>query len=725
MLSPDRHLAAFDLENTLIASNVVESYTFLATRRLDNAERLRYVLRTVAEAPRLLKLDRADRTDFLRHFYRRYENAPVEQIAEEAGELLSDVILTKSFPAGLRRVREHRALGHRTMLITGALDFAVDCLRPLFDEIIAAEMTVKPDGTYSGEMTAVPPTGEARAQVMADYAAAEGLDLAEAVAYADSSSDLPMLEAVGFPVAVNPETRLAAIARKRGWLVEHWSKASGAGGRPFPMAPVMVERERRRVLPMKSWLRRCRAVGGPRLRALPRIASAIGTSAAVRVGAARVPHRRSARTARRRMAPRPHPAVGDLRVRPVDDRGSRLDVLRRRRVVPVRARATRSSASSTTARGSPSNRCSVTPPAASPRRSTAPRRATATTTATSPPGDLEPGIQTGFCTSTGGGWAPEFVAHESQLHRLGDVPDERAVLIEPLAGGIHAALLAARGESVHAADEPIVAVLGAGTMGLAAIAGLVRYVPEATVVVGARYPHQQREARRLGAHDVVPAGELTRAVRRHDGCRMIGDALSGGAHAVIDAVGSNDSIAAALQITRPRGRTVLMGMPAEVTLDLTGLWHRETELVGAYTYGTERLPDGTTGEDVRPRRGPPTPSRRNAGCRPRIASPTTSTPSPTPPTAGRRGAIKIAFDLREGLPDAATWIRARRRPLDPADAVLARRGVLPGEAAARPQPGDLRPRAAAGDRRHRRRRSATPSTTRSTPSRCAPCCSPG
>jgi alcohol-forming fatty acyl-CoA reductase len=247
VLSPDRHLAAFDLENTLIASNVVESYTFLATRRLDRTERLRYVLRTAAEAPRLLKLDRADRTDFLRHFYRRYENAPLEQIAEEASDLLSDVILTKSFPAGIRRVREHRALGHRTILITGALDFAVDCLRPLFDEIIAAEMTVKSDGTYSGEMTAVPPTGEARAQVMADYAAAEGLDLAEAVAYADSSSDLPMLEAVGFPVAVNPETRLAAIARKRGWLVEHWAKASGAGGRPFPMAPVMAERQRRRV----------------------------------------------------------------------------------------------------------------------------------------------------------------------------------------------------------------------------------------------------------------------------------------------------------------------------------------------------------------------------------------------------------------------------------------------------------------------------------------------
>ena len=137
-------------------------------------------------------------------------------------------------------------LGHRTILITGALDFAVAGLRPLFDEIVAAEMSVRPNGTYSGEMLRVPPTGETRAQILADYCDAEGLRIDDAVAYADSTSDLPLLEAVGFPVAVNPETRLAAIARKRGWLVEHWSKAQG-GPRPrLPIGPLMVERERRR-----------------------------------------------------------------------------------------------------------------------------------------------------------------------------------------------------------------------------------------------------------------------------------------------------------------------------------------------------------------------------------------------------------------------------------------------------------------------------------------------
>ncbi|MCU0260537.1 MAG: HAD-IB family phosphatase [Ilumatobacteraceae bacterium] len=247
VLDPRRHAAVFDLENTLIKSNVVESYSFLATRRLDTPERVRYVLRTLTEAPGLLQLDRRDRTDFLRHFYRRYEDAPVAQIDEDARALLTELILKKSFPDGLRRVREHRALGHRTVLITGALDFAVAGLKPLFDEIVAAEMSVRTDGTYSGEMTTVPPTGEARAQILADYCSAEGLSLDECVAYADSSSDLPLFEAVGFPVAVNPETRLAAIARKRGWLVEHWSPDRGAPTSILPIGPLLVERERRKV----------------------------------------------------------------------------------------------------------------------------------------------------------------------------------------------------------------------------------------------------------------------------------------------------------------------------------------------------------------------------------------------------------------------------------------------------------------------------------------------
>jgi HAD superfamily hydrolase (TIGR01490 family) len=236
ILSPDRHVAAFDLENTLIASNVVESYSFLAARRLNVPERIRYVLRTLAEAPSLSSLDRKDRGDFLRHFYRRYEDAPVAQLAEDSRELANDMLLATAFPAAIRRVREHRALGHRTLLITGALDFVIDPIAPLFDDIVCASLSVKPDGSYTGELTDVPPTGESRAQALYDYCDANGFDPKECVAYADSSSDLPLLDAAGFPVAVNPETKLAAIARSRGWLVEHWDKAGGSVPR-LPIAP--------------------------------------------------------------------------------------------------------------------------------------------------------------------------------------------------------------------------------------------------------------------------------------------------------------------------------------------------------------------------------------------------------------------------------------------------------------------------------------------------------
>jgi phosphoserine phosphatase len=123
------------------------------------------------------------------------------------------------------------------VLITGALDFVVEPLKPLFDDIVSASLAIGDDGRYLGQMVDVPPTGESRASALYEYAATHGIDLAECVAYADSSNDLPMLEVVGFPVAVNPETRLASLARKRGWLVEHWAKAPGFKPNPVPLAP--------------------------------------------------------------------------------------------------------------------------------------------------------------------------------------------------------------------------------------------------------------------------------------------------------------------------------------------------------------------------------------------------------------------------------------------------------------------------------------------------------
>jgi len=197
-------------------------------------------------------------------------------------------------------------------------------------------------------------------------------------------------------------------------------------------------------------------------------------------------------------------------------------------------------------------------------------------------GLLEPGLQTGSCASTGGGWSEIFAAHDSQLHVVDEnLSDESAVMIEPTAAGIHAVL---RG---NVPDGGTVAVIGAGTMGLTAIAALRRYTKVDAVVVAARYPHQHQAARLLGADLTVVPDELGRAIRRAAGTRVVGSTLGSGVDVTIDAVGSSSSLTDAIGFTRPRGRVVLLGMPNQVDMNLTALWHRETELVGAYCYGTE------------------------------------------------------------------------------------------------------------------------------------------
>lgn len=199
-------------------------------------------------------------------------------------------------------------------------------------------------------------------------------------------------------------------------------------------------------------------------------------------------------------------------------------------------------------------------------------------------GHLQPGLQIGFCADTGGGWSTLLVAHETQLHRVPEaLSDEAAVMVEPAACATHGVLRAAVPEG------GLVVVLGAGTLGLCVVAALRRFALSGTVIVGAKHPDQQAEARRLGADLAVPPAEVRRAVRRATRCLAVNERLSGGADAVIDCVGSADSLAQALSVTRPGGRVTLIGMPGPARIDLAPLWQREIELVGTYAYGTEDL----------------------------------------------------------------------------------------------------------------------------------------
>src|SRR4051812_13450282 len=109
-------------------------------------------------------------------------------------------------------------------------------------------------------------------------------------------------------------------------------------------------------------------------------------------------------------------------------------------------------------------------------------------------GDLEPGLQSGFCADTGGGWSTFMVAHESQLHAVpDDFDDDAAVIVEPTACAVHAALRAGVGEG------DVVVVLGAGTLGLLSVAALRHHTGAGTIIAAAKHPEQRRLAADLGA----------------------------------------------------------------------------------------------------------------------------------------------------------------------------------------------------------------------------------
>ncbi|GAB2621446.1 HAD-IB family hydrolase [Streptomyces capparidis] len=215
--------AVFDLDGTILASDIVESYLWARLASVPRAEWGQELLDLLRNAPRYLLAERRDRGDFARTFFRRYAGADPEELRRLVEEQLGDALLHRVMPEAVRRIRAHRAAGHRTILITGSVDLLVEPLRPLFDVIEACRLHTR-DGIMTGYLQAPPIVGEARASWLREHARENGLDLTRSYAYADSYSDRPLLEAVGKPCAVNPDTQLFRHAKRRHWQIARWGE---------------------------------------------------------------------------------------------------------------------------------------------------------------------------------------------------------------------------------------------------------------------------------------------------------------------------------------------------------------------------------------------------------------------------------------------------------------------------------------------------------------------
>ena len=200
-------------------------------------------------------------------------------------------------------------------------------------------------------------------------------------------------------------------------------------------------------------------------------------------------------------------------------------------------------------------------------------------------GILAPGIGTGFCRDTGGSWSEYFLAHHAQLYRVPDnVSDENAVLVEPFAIGIHAAL------QFPPRDEDTVVIMGAGIIGLLTLAALRQTGSRANIWVVARYPFQADAARKLGANEIIDGkSDYAAEIAKRTGGEMLKPIIGkrvlnkGGVNVLYECVGSDDSIDDSLRLTRTRGRVVIVGVPGiPETVDWTPIFAKELDVVGAY-----------------------------------------------------------------------------------------------------------------------------------------------
>ena len=219
-------VAIFDLEGTVVDSNIVEQYLWVRSSGFGKAAWPKEVADLLTSLPRYLAAERRDRGEFIRTFLRRYAGMPAERLERIVQRGYKDTLLRHTSAAAIERIKQHRAAGHRTILVTGSIGTLVAPLAGLFDEVVASEMHVR-DGVLTGFLAKPPLVDEARAAWLRQYADRHGIDLSASYGYGDSHSDLVWLGLLGHPSAVNPDPQLAREAQRKQWEINTWK----GGGR--------------------------------------------------------------------------------------------------------------------------------------------------------------------------------------------------------------------------------------------------------------------------------------------------------------------------------------------------------------------------------------------------------------------------------------------------------------------------------------------------------------
>jgi len=225
---PAKTAAFFDVDGTLADTTIAHYFRYFMLQRLPPLLGRIWYAGFLARCGFYILLDKIDRGRLNTVFYRNYGGLPVADIKAMVEECHRQVLVPRQFAEAAECVEHHRAAGDLVVLVTGSLDFIIE---PLARElgagrVVAATLTER-DGRFTGKLAGPPIGAGEKARRMRELAASDALDLSRSHAYGDSISDLPMLEAVGFPHAVNPDRGLTGIARARSWPIHLWTCPTG------------------------------------------------------------------------------------------------------------------------------------------------------------------------------------------------------------------------------------------------------------------------------------------------------------------------------------------------------------------------------------------------------------------------------------------------------------------------------------------------------------------
>ena len=226
MTTNQQHIALFDFDKTLVDCNSANLWfrSELRAGRLPFTYALRIPWWTLQYRLGTRNLERMFEGAF--ELARGQAEAPM---IENVRLWYDSEIRHRARPGALAALREHRAAGDRLVLATSSSQYIARLACESFglDEFICTQLELA-DGYFTGKLAANA-MGPQKAERVAEWAEAQGVDLTQCTFYTDSITDLALLKRVGHPVAVNPDQRLLRTARELGWPVLDWGTATRQG----------------------------------------------------------------------------------------------------------------------------------------------------------------------------------------------------------------------------------------------------------------------------------------------------------------------------------------------------------------------------------------------------------------------------------------------------------------------------------------------------------------